>query len=354
MPSLSIIPERALKDPEMTGARLFALCAIGTFTSRDGKNVWAANETIAARANMDEREYRRCAAWLVERGYVRKRARWKKDGGRDTNLLQIVLDDPIEVAGVGAESAPTSGELSPSGGGAESPRGVGAESTPTPGVDAPPTGRGNVPHQTSPLNETASPPAAGADRATLAGEFAHAEHRAAYEALRAKHRQPAILDAGLRAVHAPPTGGAGYAWEVIGAGLLEQLSNDETFNVSRLRGYCRSHVAGAPPSTRRNSSAPSGDGAAVRVGTQLLAPAHVWTLCVEHGLAARGQSREALAERIEELVRDGRVQDGDAFLALVLHVKPWQLNQIAFAKAREDQLAERLATWRNGEGRAIA
>lgn len=346
MPALCIIPARALQDPEMTGARLTALCAIGKFTSRDGRGVWAANDTIAEAATMDERAFRRAAAWLVERGYVRKQHRFREDGSQNTNMLAIVLDDPEDVADVAV------------GGRVESTHPPGGQNPPTPPgrIDPPPRdestllpraksahpGRAESTHQTTPVNVTASPPPVSAS--TLEAEFTHAAHRAAYLAQRAAHRLPTAFDAGLRDVHAPITGGAAFAWDVIGAALLQVQANGETFNVSRLRGYCRSHLAGAPEATSRGAHPrPAGDG--VRVGDQLLAAADVWRLCVDGGLTTRGQSREALGDRIARLVASGRVASREAFTALVLAVRPWELGEISFAKAREEQLRERLAAW---------
>lgn len=173
----------------------------------------------------------------------------------------------------------------------------------------------------------------------------HETHRAAYLALRASHRSPAILDDALRTVHAPPTGGAAYAWEVIGAGLVESLGNGETFNVSRLRGYCRSHAAGPPASGRASARPSPTEAASVRAGEQTLSASQVWALCVEGGLCGRGQSRASLEERIAALAASGKVSDAGAFVALVLAIKPWELGEIAFAKSRDEQLLERLAAW---------
>jgi hypothetical protein len=349
MPALCIIPARALQDPEMTGVRLTALCAIGKFTSRDGRGVWAANSTIADAAHLDERVFRRAAAWLVERGYVRKQHRFRDDGSQSTNMLAIVLDDPEDVADVAeggrVESSHPPGGLNrptPPGRIDPPPRG---ESSLLPRAESTHPGRVESPHQTSPVNATASPPPAIAS--TLEAEFAHEPHRTAYLALRASHRLPASLDAGLRDVHDPINGGPAFAWDVIGAGLLQLQANGETFNVSRLRGYCRSHLAGAPPSGRRGSGAPqiAGPADAVRVGPQLLSAVGVWQACVDVGLTSPMLSRETVEELVGRLVERGAVQDRAAFVSLVLAIDPPSLAAITFAKTREERLRERLATW---------
>jgi hypothetical protein len=112
MPDLSIIPARALKDSELTFHRLRALNAIGHFTSRDGSGVWASNATLAEVAGIDERDLRRAVTWLVDRGYVRKRARRSAAGGSTTNILAIVLDEQIDPPDAPSISG-GEGEISP-------------------------------------------------------------------------------------------------------------------------------------------------------------------------------------------------------------------------------------------------
>ncbi len=334
MPGLCIIPERALADSEVTGARLRALCAIGTFTNRDGGGVWAANETIAERAKMDEREFRRAAAWLVERGYVRKRVRYKATGAQDTNQLQIVLDDPADEAVEG-------------GGGNPPTRQQGEGETPPPplGEIPPPRGGGNPPTKRTPLTDPTTNTTAPVG---LADEFADPLHREAYVALRARHKQPAMLDLALRAVHAPPTGGPAFAWATIGAGLVDQLGNGETFNLNRLRGYCRRELAGgaAPAISVTREILPGGFVGSVRVGAQQLTAAQFWDLCVTHGLTAAMQTGETICERIADMHAAGVVQDPQAFAQLVAHVEPWRLAEIKFAKTREERLAAAIGAWR--------
>lgn len=349
MPGLCIIPERALADRECSGARLRALCAIGTFTNREGGGVWAANETIAERAKMDEREFRRAAAWLVERGYVRKRVRYKATGAQDTNQLQIVLDEPDEEAAQGGGGNPPTpqrgeGEIPP-------PR-VGASPPPPLGEIPPPRGGGDSPTKRTPLNDPTTNTAAPA---TLAGEFADARHRDAYLALRAQHRNPPLLDIALRSVHQPPTGGAQFAWEIIGAGLLEQLGNGESFNVSRLRGYCRQTLA---RQQERSGSVVRSDYPGGFVGVQpwqrfaavtergrAYTAAEFWELCRVNGLLQGMLTRATLDEIVQRLEASGAIHDAAAFTSLVLHVEPWTLAEIKFAKTREERLAMVLAAW---------
>lgn len=351
MPSLCIIPARALQDPEMTGVRLTALCAIGKFTSRDGRGVWAANDTIAEAANIDERHFRRAAAWLVEHGYVRKQRRYKTDGSQDTNMLAIVLDDPEDVT-AGAEGGRAESAHLPR---AETAHPRRAESAHPPRAESTPPGRADSAHQTSPLNATASPPPAGEALpptppatprepvvAPLEAVFEHAAHREAYLAQRRSHRLPASFDAGLRDVHEPINGGPAFAWPVIGAALLQLQANGETFNVNRLRGYCRSQLAGAPTSGRASAPSPV---LAVRVGSQPLPASAIWRLCVDVGLTSPMLSADTVSAAIARLHERGAIDDPVAFASLVQALDPATLAEIKFAKTREERLAERLAAW---------
>jgi hypothetical protein len=337
MPALSIIPSRALQDPELTGSRLRALCAIGTFTSREGKGVWAANATLAEMAHMDERAFRREAAWLVDRGYVRKKRRFKRDGSQDTNLLQIVLDEPEGAVAVAGEPEGGEGEIHPPGGR--------AESTHPPRAESAQGGRAESTHQTSPLQKPATPARAreGEEPPTapigLEREFAHDAHREAYLAIRRGMQHPDGFDAALRSVHSPITGGASFGWDAIGAALLEVRGNGESFNVSRFRGYCRRHVQGPA----------DGSGSAVRplVSKASLGgiPANslqdLWALLVDGGFTAPMQTPETIAARAAAMVSSQRVPASAAqpLVALVAHLRPWELAEMRFEKAREERLS---------------
>lgn len=78
-------------------------------------------------------------------------------------------------------------------------------------------------------------------------KFADPAHADAYDAYRRSHRMPDGFDATLRAVHEPPTGGAGYPWAVIGAALVEMRGASADFSPAALRGFCRRLVQGEAP-----------------------------------------------------------------------------------------------------------
>jgi hypothetical protein len=132
------IPVRALADPAMTEAPLRALLAIGSFVParpdpRTGeRSTWASVGTLAARARMDERRFRRALSLIIERGYVRRVDR----PGR-TSYLVVLFEDPSPLA-ESARGTPGGIDQGP-----EAP-GVAeealAESTRGGGIDQPPPG----------------------------------------------------------------------------------------------------------------------------------------------------------------------------------------------------------------------
>ena len=83
------------------------------------------------------------------------------------------------------------------------------------------------------------------DGGALVGAFTDHTHRDAYAAYRRGHRMPDGFDATLRAVQAPPTGGARYDWDTIGRALVEMRGASVDFTPAVLRGFCRRIVADA-------------------------------------------------------------------------------------------------------------
>lgn len=89
MPSLAIIPARAVADERLSDTHLRVLCALGTHTNKLGGNVWASVKTLATESALSERTVQRATIALIESGYVRVVER----PGR-TNLYEVLLDTP--------------------------------------------------------------------------------------------------------------------------------------------------------------------------------------------------------------------------------------------------------------------
>lgn len=86
--------------------------------------------------------------------------------------------------------------------------------------------------------------------AAAALTFEDEAHQAAYVAYHRASRMPDGLDAAIRAVNQPISGGEAYAWPVIGAALVEMRGASADFSPAALRGFCRRLARGeAAPST---------------------------------------------------------------------------------------------------------
>lgn len=338
MPDLCIIPARALDDRSLSARELRTLLAIGAYTNRQGRGAWASQTTMATRAGMTRPQFNACVRSLCEKGYLFKKRRFRENGAETTAEIDIIIDDrrpPTDATRVPVEGTPP----------------VPSEGTPprVPKTGTPPVIAAETPGvptagtQTNPINVTASPPPAIASELE---RFEHPDHRAAYTALRSAHRLPVSFDAGLREVHAPSTGGAAYPWPVIGAALVQLQANGETFNVARLRGYCRSHQQGAPSPRQAAAAATAATaGAEVQVGPQRFAASTLWALWVRAGLTSPMLTREMVTESVARLAQEGAVTDPDAFTAITLAIEPAELARITWERTRTERLTERLADW---------
>ncbi|WP_291165284.1 helix-turn-helix domain-containing protein [Gemmatimonas sp. UBA7669] len=119
------MPARVLEDDRVSPQDLRALLAIGYHASLNGKGVWASNKTLAERARMDARDFRRCVARLVEWGYVRRVERTGDAGRQLTSLTEVLLDDPLDFAGGGVTDPRGEGSVPPGEEGCRDPRGGG-------------------------------------------------------------------------------------------------------------------------------------------------------------------------------------------------------------------------------------
>lgn len=283
-------------------------------------------------------KYRELRTEVQVREARRKRLQRTRKGGTSANVPgRVPAGDAEQNHDTEAEDAseaespkpPIDNEIEPVGGGG--------------GADVP----GHVPHVPTIATATASAPAvafssgeelprARETAEDLSAHFTAPEHLAAYQALRRSHRAPAALDATLRTIHAPITGGQGFDWLTIGAGILELLGNGEAFNAARLRGYCRTQQA---HDARVREAAATYDA----IASAGLSPALCWERLVRGGFTAPMQTRETLEQRAREAEWPGL--SSEQVLALVLYLRPWELAEIKFAKERDDRLAAALRTF---------
>lgn len=361
----AVLPAALVLDRETTPAQKAVAMVICLHANRDGW-AWPSLDTMAEMLGVQKPQISKMVQALRARGHVEMH--YRVLNGKRKLYFRVIYDRPVETLveaereASPAEALVSTTETSDDAG--KAPGGDALVSMKETSADAVsfhggndlfPSRKRNVSMVETPFFEHSSehtkeqelptPPAREA--VGLEAQFADPQHREAYLALRAQHRNPPLLDIALRTVHQPPTGGPAFAWATIGAGLVDQLGNGETFNLNRLRGYCRSQLtAGVAPAVRSDAKGPHRASGAVSNGDRPWSGAALWDLFVRGGLTAPMQSRDALAERVEALVRDGAVSDGRVFLALVVHVKPWALAEIKFAKTREDRLLELLASFR--------
>lgn len=343
----AVVPAAAVLDRSLTPAQKTVMQVVCLHANRDGW-CWALFETMAEEVGVAVPQISKMVAALVAAGYLERHHRTMK--GRRRVMLRVLYDrpastiedvDPADIAEEPVSVVETLDENATFQGGKSAaddfPPRKPRVSTLESHILIEQTKEQKLPSTAAREGEAEN------ESGDLSSCYVHEAHRDAYHALRAKHPRPAMLDASLRAVHQPITGGPGYAWEVIGAALLDQLGNGETFNLARLRGYCRQ--AATPRTNARPAAASPAASAGVPIGGRTWSGPALWELFVRGGFTAPMQTRETLAERAQVLARDGQIPDADAFLALVLHVKPWALAEIKFAKSREERLLELLATF---------
>ncbi len=92
MSSLCIIPQRAVVDRQLTDTDIRLLCAIGTHTDRWGENCFAGVMTLTREAGIARSTFFVAVARLIERGYVTKDRRYRRNGSDTSSAYHIVLD----------------------------------------------------------------------------------------------------------------------------------------------------------------------------------------------------------------------------------------------------------------------
>jgi hypothetical protein len=110
---LSVIPARAISDPELSDAAFRTLAALGLFGDRDGW-CYPSYATLAAIRGVGKSAIAKHIAELSKRGYLNVYHRYdEKSGAQRSNLLQIRFDFPYEPPEAQPEASAESGEEAP-------------------------------------------------------------------------------------------------------------------------------------------------------------------------------------------------------------------------------------------------
>jgi hypothetical protein len=86
-----IIPARAIDDPRLGKGALLTLCALGSYSDRDGWS-WPSISTLAHRLRVSRRHIISCIKQLVDLHYVESKPRFDKFGKQQTNTYRILHD----------------------------------------------------------------------------------------------------------------------------------------------------------------------------------------------------------------------------------------------------------------------
>jgi hypothetical protein len=342
----AVVPAYVILDRTITPAQKTVMQVICLHANQDGW-AWPKLDTIGEILGVQKPQVSKMIEALREAGCIE--VQYRVHNRARKMFFRVIYDRPLETLDVATTEA------------GEEPEEVSKEET-TGQSSGFPVGNESFPSRKQPVSmvetplfehsseqtreqELPTPPRADvrapADEVVgLSAQFTHEVHREAYLAIRESHRFARGFDAALNDIHAPINGGETFAWDVIGAALLQVRGNSETFNGARFRGYCRRHLANP-------LAAPQAAAAGQRVtlsGTPLT-PQRFWDLCVETGLTARGQSASALDHRIERFASLGAIAEVEPIKALVLHVEPWTLALVTFTPDRLTKLRERFASY---------
>lgn len=372
----AVIPERATFDRAVSPAMYRMLGALGSYATRDGW-CWPELSTLAGRLDQTEGAVQKMIRRLIDAGYVEMHYETRK--GRRCCVYRILYDRTAEtikaIADAELEEAPAAGDshprLSPASSLDENERAARVEPKESQRRDSleqgstqrPPRQVSTFPQESSVFLEegavervvaSSSPPPRARwerllDRVAALSSETHREVLAArleQLAARAAFRADALaaeIEAIEQGMHGPAA-----TLEQIAQAVQEMALLTGDIPAKLLRACVRKVVAGEEPRPPAGLSrgAWRPDTATVDVGGQIVTPELFWQLCTDVGLTSPMQSAETVRAEVERLVRDGRVQDGPAFLALVLHVNPAQLAEEKWRKARDQQLRERLSSWR--------
>ena len=96
---LCIIPARSIDDRHLGRGALAVLCALGTYSDRDGR-CWPSIEVLAKRLRVTRRRVVQCLRELETLGYIATQRRFDEGGQEKTRIYRILYDaDPDSASG---------------------------------------------------------------------------------------------------------------------------------------------------------------------------------------------------------------------------------------------------------------
>ena len=87
----SIIPARAIDDPRLGKAALLVLCALGTYSDRDGWS-WPSISTLANRVRVSRRHISNGLRQLEQLNYIEIKPQYDKAGKQQTSRYRVLHD----------------------------------------------------------------------------------------------------------------------------------------------------------------------------------------------------------------------------------------------------------------------
>jgi DNA-binding MarR family transcriptional regulator len=93
----AVVPARAIDDARLQAAAFKVLCALSTYSDRDGR-CWPSMGAVARRLGVTRQAVNRQVHVLVETGYLSITPRQRGDGSTSTHSYRLIFD--AELAGV--------------------------------------------------------------------------------------------------------------------------------------------------------------------------------------------------------------------------------------------------------------
>lgn len=93
----SMVPTAAILDASLDRIHIYVLTVLATYNDPDHKS-WPSQSTIAKRGRISRETVNKALKLLVTKGYVQSFHRSRRDGGRASNIYQIIYDRDLHIA----------------------------------------------------------------------------------------------------------------------------------------------------------------------------------------------------------------------------------------------------------------